>query len=124
MKETATTIKIYCSPFLTIPSDWEVLSLSKYTNLPFKLEWMKTADNAEVVMIPSHINQKSQEAFKKLLGAIPRSATLLIHPEAISRVTELVDVTKMQLEHALWPFPSGVLTPEEIIYQIKLKKAV
>jgi hypothetical protein len=122
MKENKTKIKIHCSPFLTLNSDWAALNLPKYTNLSFELEWTQTGVNAQVIVIPSHINQKSIQSFKSFLKAISPSATLLVYPEPIAGLAHLIDVTTMQLEHSLWMFPSSVLTPEEIIHEFEMKR--
>jgi hypothetical protein len=124
MKETKTKIKIYCSPFLSLNSDWAVLSIPKYANLSFELEWQKTGESADVIIVPSHINTKAHKIFKSFLKSVSSSATLLVYPEPLSGLTDLFDVTSMQLEHSLWMFPSSVLTPEEIIHEFSIQRGV
>ena len=123
MKKTVNTIKIYCSAFVSLPSDWDSLSLPKYGDLPFELDWQKNCDSAEIVIIPSHLTHKSLGLFKSFLKTVPKTATLVVYPEPLAQLVELVDVTTMQLEHSHWMFPSSVLVPEEIIHQFKNHKA-
>lgn len=124
MKEATKLINIYCSPFLTLPSDWEVMSIPKYIDLPFLIEWLKSPQDSHFVIIPSHINDKSMRAFQSFLKTIPVTATLLVIPEPLSRLVDLIEVTSLELEHSIWKFPSSVLTPEEIIHQFKMKRGI
>ncbi len=122
MKEVKNKIDIYRSPFISLPGDWDVLSIPKYLNLNFQISWVQLPNNAQVVIIPSHISKKVETSFHQLLKLIPSSATLLIIPEPLQRIADLIDITKMQLEHSMWIFPSSVLTPEEIIQQFTERK--
>ncbi|GEM_PF-3754631 len=121
MTEKKLIIKIYCSAFVSLSGDWDALNLSKYGHSGLELIWVKNLNEAEVVIVPSHVNKKSVKAFQTYLKEIPSSATLLIYPNPVSSLANLEDITQGQLEHPLWPFPSSVLLPEEIINEMKKK---
>lgn len=123
MKKTVNKIKIHCSAFVSLSSDWDSLSLPKYGDLPFELDWQQSSESADFIIIPSHLTHKSLSLFKNFLKSIPKTATLIVYPEPLAKLLDLVSVTTMQLEHSLWVFPSSALVPEEIIHQIKNHQA-
>ena len=121
MKETTRQVRIYRSPFVILSPDWDQLTIGKYGDYPLEIVWEKKLEAAEIIIIPSHIHPKSMEVFNSFLKSIPDQTQLLIYPEVLSKVTDLVDVTAQQLLHRLWIFPSSVLLPEEIIHEINKK---
>lgn len=119
MKKIIKTLKLYRSPFVVLPAEWDILNSNKYSDLPLKFEWTESVSEAEVVVIPSHLSPKSVPFFESFQKTIPQNTLLLIYPVAFYRVTDLTDILGFQLAQPQWSFPSSVLVPEEIIQLFK-----
>lgn len=119
MKKIIKTLKLYRSPFVVLPAEWDILNLNKYLDLPLNFEWTESVSDAEVVIIPSHLSPKSAPLFESFQKTIPQNTLLLIYPVAFYRVTDLMDILGFHLTHRHWTFPSSVLVPEEIIQLFK-----